>query len=122
MVQTNGLAGHEHEFYQYIAQGDWNGAGTATYSDLEEGRQLRKIGFVADHATCTAGSYWFNGMVPNAVLVNSTTLQNKTQQFLDYVLNNQDSTGWLGPEVGTSKPRYLWGRLVLSRTFFGTFR
>ncbi|PPQ92509.1 hypothetical protein CVT25_010342 [Psilocybe cyanescens] len=40
-VQTNGLAGHEHEFYNYVAQTDWVG-GNSYYSNLEE-----------------AGSYWF---------------------------------------------------------------
>ncbi len=49
-------------------------------------------------------------MVPNAILVNHTVINQKTQAFLDYVLDHQDSTGWLGPEVGTTKPRYLWGR------------
>jgi len=57
-------------------------------------------------------------MVPNGVLVNHTVINQKTMDFLNYVLDHQDSTGWLGPEVGTTKPRYLWGRLVLSLTVF----
>ncbi|TFY77273.1 hypothetical protein EWM64_g6740 [Hericium alpestre] len=101
MVQTNGLAGHEHEFYDYVAQTDWVG-GDSYYSYLEE-----------------AGSYWFNGMVPNGVLVNDTTIKSQTQQFLDYVLDHQDETGWLGPEVNTTKPRYLWGRYPF---FFGAIQ
>ncbi|PIL24884.1 hypothetical protein GSI_12771 [Ganoderma sinense ZZ0214-1] len=93
MVQTNGLAGHEHDFYKYISDSDWTG-GSSFYSNLEE-----------------AGSYWFNGMVPNAVLSGDPTLQSRVQYFLDYVLDHQDSTGWIGPEVlDSSKPRYLWGR------------
>ncbi|KAJ7924357.1 hypothetical protein B0H13DRAFT_1978054 [Mycena leptocephala] len=92
MVQTNGLAGHEHEFYGYVSQTDWVG-GTSAYSSLEE-----------------AGSYWFNAMVPNGILANNSAINAKTSAFLSYVLSHQDSTGWLGPEVGTTKPRYLWGR------------
>ncbi|CAL1715195.1 unnamed protein product [Somion occarium] len=92
IVQNNGLAGHEHEFYHYVSQSDWIG-GDSFYSNLEE-----------------AGSYWFNGMVPLGILLNDSTVQSQTQQFLDYVLDHQDSTGWLGPEVNTTKPRYLWGR------------
>lgn len=92
IVQTNGLAGHEHDFYALVAQSDWIG-GDSDYSDLEE-----------------AGSYWFNGMVPNGVLVDDPTIKSQTQQFLDYVLDHQDETGWFGPEVNTTKPRYLWGR------------
>ncbi|PFH53444.1 hypothetical protein AMATHDRAFT_137444, partial [Amanita thiersii Skay4041] len=101
IVQTNGLAGHEHEFYRYVSQTDWVG-GTSAYSSLEE-----------------AGSYWFNAMVPNAILVNNSVLKQKTLDFLNYVLDHQDSTGWLGPEVSTSKPRYLWGRYPF---FFGAIQ
>ncbi|KAJ6593366.1 hypothetical protein B0H19DRAFT_18636 [Mycena capillaripes] len=92
MVQTNGLAGHEHEFYKWVADTDWVG-GSAAYSYLEE-----------------AGSYWFNAMVPNGVLANVTVINDKTREFLDYVLKTQDASGWLGPEVGTDKRRLLWGR------------
>ncbi|KAJ7577524.1 hypothetical protein C8J56DRAFT_970986 [Mycena floridula] len=100
-VQTNGLAGHEHEFYNYVAKTDWVG-GTSAYSSLEE-----------------AGSYWFNAMVPNGVLANSSVLNAKTLAFLQYVISHQDSTGWLGPEVNTTKPRYLWGRYPF---FFGAIQ
>ncbi|KAJ7935218.1 hypothetical protein B0H13DRAFT_1700191 [Mycena leptocephala] len=92
MVQTNGLAGHEHEFYKWVADTDWVG-GSAAYSYLEE-----------------AGSYWFNAMVPNGVLANATVINEKTHEFLDYVIDTQDASGWLGPEVGTEKRRLLWGR------------
>ncbi|KAJ4495985.1 hypothetical protein C8J55DRAFT_495449 [Lentinula edodes] len=92
IVQTNGLAGHEHEFYDYVSETDWMG-GPSYYSSLEE-----------------AGSYWFNAMVPNGILANNSGIIQRTQEFLDYVLAHQDSTGWMGPEVNTTKPRYLWGR------------
>ncbi|KAH9940880.1 uncharacterized protein BXZ73DRAFT_98712 [Epithele typhae] len=92
MVQTNGLAGHEHEFYDYVSQSDWIG-GNSYYSNLEEGN-------------------WklLNAMVPNGVLVEDETIISQVQNFLDYVIDHQDETGWLGPEVNTTKPRYLWGR------------
>ncbi|PAV17963.1 hypothetical protein PNOK_0644900 [Pyrrhoderma noxium] len=93
VVQTNGLWGHEHEFYHYVSQTDWLG-GDSYYSNLEE-----------------AGSYWFNAMVPNAVLVDSADIQARTLHFLNFVIENQDESGWLGPEVfDSNKPRYLWGR------------
>lgn len=60
-------------------------------------------------------------MVPNAVLVDSPTLQNQTQYFLDFVIQNQAADGWLGPEVfDSTKPRYLWARYILRR-FLRTF-
>ncbi|KAF8153213.1 hypothetical protein B0H34DRAFT_800441 [Crassisporium funariophilum] len=110
-VQTNGLAGHEHEFYNYVSQTDWVG-GTSLYSNLEEGTHPFPLPSPQSNLTIppTAGSYWFNAMVPNGILVNSTAINAKTSAFLQYVLSHQDSTGWLGPEVNTTKPRYLWGR------------
>jgi hypothetical protein len=51
-------------------------------------------------------------MVPNGVLANATAINEKTREFLDYVLKTQDASGWLGPEVGTDKRRLLWGRCV----------
>ncbi|THH15834.1 hypothetical protein EW146_g4704 [Bondarzewia mesenterica] len=101
VVQNTGLAGHEHEFYHYVSESDWIG-GNSYYSSLEE-----------------AGSYWFNGMVPSGVLLDDATIKSQTQQFLDYVLDHQDETGWLGPEVNTTKPRYLWGRYPF---FFGAIQ
>ncbi|KAI0766666.1 hypothetical protein BD413DRAFT_615077 [Trametes elegans] len=101
LVQTNGLAGHEHDFYDYVADSDWIG-GKSYYSSLEE-----------------AGSYWFNGMVPNGILLDDPTIKSQVQQFLDYVLDHQDSSGWLGPEANTTKPRYLWGRYPF---FFGAIQ
>lgn len=101
VVQMNGLAGHEHEFYELVSDTDWIG-GDAFYSVLEE-----------------AGSYWFDGLIPSAVLTNNEPIKKKTLEFLNYVLDNQDESGWLGPEVNTTKPRYLWGRYPF---FFGAIQ
>jgi hypothetical protein len=53
-----------------------------------------------------------NSMVPNGILANNAAIHAKISAFLSYVLDHQDSAGWLGPEVGTEKPRYFWGRSV----------
>lgn len=58
-------------------------------------------------------------MVPHGVLIDDPTVQNQTLEFLNYVLDHQDETGWLGPEVNTTKPRYLWGRYPF---FFGAMQ
>ncbi|KAF9055188.1 hypothetical protein BDZ89DRAFT_1152980 [Hymenopellis radicata] len=100
-VQSNGMAGHLHDFYNYVKNSDWIG-GSSAYSSLEE-----------------AGSYWFNGIVPHAVLTNHAELKNKTSEFLDYVLSHQESTGWLGPEANNNRTRYLWGRYPF---FFGAIQ
>ncbi|KZV87063.1 hypothetical protein EXIGLDRAFT_724132 [Exidia glandulosa HHB12029] len=103
-VQMNGLAGHQHEIHLDVSQvnnTDWTG-GSGYYSNLEE-----------------AGSYWFNAAVPAGILSNNAVFNNLTLNFLNYVIDHQDSTGWLGPEVGTTKPRYLWGRYPF---FFGAIQ
>ncbi|KAF7977986.1 hypothetical protein HWV62_1823 [Athelia sp. TMB] len=88
-LQANGLHGNEYEFYNWrvVANGTWTG-GSATYSDLNEGP-----------------SYWFNGNVGAAFLLNDSRLKAQVQSFLDYVIDNQGVDGWIGPE-----PRTLWGR------------
>ncbi|KAJ7072743.1 hypothetical protein C8F01DRAFT_1105077 [Mycena amicta] len=58
-------------------------------------------------------------MVPNGILADSPVINQKTREFLDYVLDTQDETGWLGPEVGTDKRRLLWGRYPF---FFGAIQ
>lgn len=57
-------------------------------------------------------SYWFNGNVATAFVTNDSRLKGQVQKFLDYVINNQASDGWLGPE-----PRTLWGRCVAQLIF-----
>ncbi|KAK0436044.1 uncharacterized protein EV420DRAFT_1623533 [Desarmillaria tabescens] len=100
-VQTNGMAGHLHEFYNYVKDSDWISS-FSSYSNLKE-----------------AGSYWFNGMVPHGVLTSNSEIQAQAYQFLDYVLTHQETTGWLGPEAGNNCTRYLWGRYPF---FFGAIQ
>ncbi|KAL1739705.1 hypothetical protein HDZ31DRAFT_68667 [Schizophyllum fasciatum] len=100
-LQIDGMAGHEHLFYPYVMESDWIG-GDSYYSSLEE-----------------AGSYWFNAMIPNAVLSNNEEIIGKTKEFMDYVLDHQGDDGWLGPEANNNKTRYLWGRYPF---FFGAIQ
>lgn len=100
-LQIDGMAGHEHLFYPYVMESDWIG-GDSAYSSLEE-----------------AGSYWFNAMVPNSILSNNDEILEKTKEFMDYVLEHQGDDGWLGPEAGNDRTRYLWGRYPY---FFGAIQ
>lgn len=58
-------------------------------------------------------------MVPNAVLMDSEVLLERVKFFLDYVLDHQEDGGWLGPEAGNNRTRYLWGRYPF---FFGAMQ
>ncbi|KAH7337452.1 hypothetical protein B0J17DRAFT_663043 [Rhizoctonia solani] len=93
-LQADGLGGHMHEFYPLIKEGSWAGKGNVNYSDLNE-----------------AGSYWFNGLVPHAYVLDSPKLKANVREFLDHVLDTQWEDGWLGPETDDRwQPRWLWGR------------
>ena len=92
-LMSEGLAGHELDFYRIVRDSPWLGGGTE-YSGLNEGLP-----------------YWFNGLVPLAYGVNSSRLKGQVNNVLDYVLDHQQNDGWLGPEEYLH--RDLWGRFPL---------
>lgn len=132
-LQANGLHGNEYDFYNWLVpkfafpscpslwlRGTRVTSGWLTENGPVDHRLIlisTKVPF-AKHKSwykvliCGGSegpSYWFNGNVGAAFLLNDSRLKGQVQAFLDYVLNNQASDGWLGPE-----PRTLWGRCVYS--------
>ncbi|KAL6721734.1 hypothetical protein ACLMJK_000839 [Lecanora helva] len=92
-LMSNGLAGHQYDFYHIVEQSPWLG-GYSEYSVLNEGFP-----------------YWLNGLVPLAYGLNDRRLILQVEDASDYILNHQQLDGWLGPEpVGE---RDLWGRFPL---------
>ncbi|KAJ7655377.1 hypothetical protein B0H17DRAFT_1099127 [Mycena rosella] len=64
------------------------------------GRRERAYSYLEE-----AGSYWFNAMVPNGVLGTRRPINEKTREFLDYVLATQDASGGSAPRSArTSAP------------------
>ncbi|KAL9641067.1 MAG: hypothetical protein Q9204_000337 [Flavoplaca sp. TL-2023a] len=92
-LMSDGLAGHEHDFYPIVSDSRWLG-GQSEYSGLNEGIP-----------------YWLNGLVPLAYGLNNDRLKSQTGQVVDYILDHQQSDGWLGPEVPAN--RDIWGRFPL---------
>ncbi|KAI4141383.1 MAG: hypothetical protein L6R39_005369 [Caloplaca ligustica] len=92
-LMSNGLAGHEHDFYPIVSDSVWLG-GHSEYSALNEGIP-----------------YWLNGLVPLAYGLDDSRLKSQTDSVVDYILNNQQSDGWLGPEAPDN--RDIWGRFPL---------
>ncbi|KAJ2976157.1 hypothetical protein NUW58_g8161 [Xylaria curta] len=110
---ATGLAGNLFYFYRYVKDSKWLG-GNSEYSDLHE-----------------SVPYWFNGLVPLTFGLDDLGLKDQVKSFLDHIIENQQSDGWLGPET-TPQTRGLWGRCYIMlglmfgvdwRTFFveGTF-
>jgi hypothetical protein len=94
-LMANGLAGHLHEFYSYVASSSWLG-GSGEYSALHEGFP-----------------YWLNGIVPLAYSLNDARLKTQISTAVNYVLSHQYEDGWLGPEAKDSGLRNLWARYPL---------
>jgi len=92
---ANGLAGHQHEFYRFVSNSSWLG-GSSEYSNLNEGFP-----------------YWLNGIVPLAYSLDDPRLKHQIKKNVQYVIENQQEDGWLGPEMKDSGYRNLWARYPL---------
>ncbi|RDW70339.1 hypothetical protein BP5796_08736 [Coleophoma crateriformis] len=93
-LMSDGLAGHQHDFYRFVKDSSWTG-GDQEYSTLNE-----------------AWPYWFNGIVPLAYALDDTRLKQQVRSAVNYLFDSQYEDGWLGPE-STPQTRMLWPRTLV---------
>ena len=83
-VQADGLSGHLDEFWPDIAESGWIGGNAEAWE---------------------RGPYWLDGVVPLAYLLDDERLKAKVLRWMDYMLQHQQSDGWLGPVGDTARGR-----------------
>ena len=77
-IQANGLSGHLQHFWPDIEDSMWIGGNGDT--ELHE-----------------RTPYWLNGVVPLSFLVDNEGLRNDVEYYMNYIMDHQQSNGWLGP-------------------------
>jgi hypothetical protein len=75
-IQADGLSGHLDEFWPDISDSAWFGG----KSDAWE-----------------RAPYWLDGVVPLAFLLEDKPLIAKVTKYMDYIIANQDESGWISP-------------------------
>jgi hypothetical protein len=80
-TQIDGLSGHLDEFWPDIMNSGWIGGNAEGWERFP---------------------YWLDGVVPLAYLLESNTVIQKLENYMDYILDHQQEDGWFGPT--------RWGR------------
>ena len=75
-IQADGLSGHLDEFWPDVAKSQWIGG---------------------DAEGWERGPYWLDGIVPLAFLLDDEGLKAKVHKWMDYIIDHQTESGWLGP-------------------------
>ena len=52
------------------------------------------------------GPYWLDGLVPLAYQLEDGKLIAKVKKWMNYILDNQDDDGWLGPVSNVESQKY----------------
>ncbi|KAK8808410.1 hypothetical protein WA158_008311 [Blastocystis sp. Blastoise] len=91
--QAESLSGHLQEFWADIQDSSW-------------------IGGNHDGGLHERFPYWMNGVVPMAYELNNTKLIKQVEQLVSFVLENQSTDGWIGPDDATDADQY-WSKFPM---------
>jgi hypothetical protein len=90
-IQADGLSGHLDEFWPDIKDSGWFGG-------QAEGWER--------------APYWLDGVIPLAFLLDDPELKQKVENYMDFIIDRQDETGWMGLDQDQS--RYdLWASFLI---------
>ncbi|MGL5955533.1 MAG: beta-L-arabinofuranosidase domain-containing protein [Brevinema sp.] len=74
-IQEKGLSGHLDLFWPDVKDSGW---------------------FGGDAEGWERGPYWLDGAIPMAFLTENKALQNRIENYVNYIITHQDLDGWLG--------------------------
>ena len=69
------------------------------------------IGGRADGGLHERAPYWLNGLVPASYLTGDANLVALREQYLGYIMDHQDASGWIGPDDMPKDGNQYWGRM-----------
>ena len=82
------------------------------------------IGGKADGGLHERTPYWLNGLTPLSFLTGDAQLIAQRDSYLDYIVQHQDASGWIGPDDLPQDGNQYWGRmniiLSLQQRYEGT--
>ena len=68
-------------------------------------------------------SYFLQGYLPQAILLNETAQLAQAARYIDYIIAHQGADGWIGPSTpsGTPAGRLYWPRYPVLMAFFALY-
>ena len=91
-VQAKGLTGYLAHFWEDIANSSF-------------------IGGKADGGLHERTPYWLNGLVPASFLTKDANLVALREQYIGYIIKNQDASGWIGLDDMPRDGNQYWSRI-----------
>ncbi|OJD30475.1 six-hairpin glycosidase-like protein [Diplodia corticola] len=115
-LSAAGLAGHQADFYPYVANSSWLHARPPSSNSSNSSSSPSAPG--SEYSPLNEGfPYWLNGLVPLAYALDDARLKAQVGDAVGKVLalQEEEGSGWLGPEGDGdgANGRNLWARYPL---------